>query len=128
MDWITALQDRFASGASHAFLLYLNISDDFVSKDGDFDQLRFFLAKSAPFDNYHFVAFFNRGTGTAFPTPDMEAKFVKFLDTIDPGNPAAGVPSLGKRFTARKADLAFMLTEIFTPLLEMPKVKYQRKI
>jgi len=124
MDWITALQDRFASGASHAFLLYLNISDDFVSKDGDFDQLRFFLAKSAPFDNYHFVAFFNRGTGTAFPTPDMEAKFVKFLDTIDPGNPAAGVPSLGKRFTARKADLAFMLTEIFTPLLEMPRVKY----
>lgn len=117
MEWLQKLREKFEAGASHAFVLYLNIADDFLGKDGRTNQLRYLLAESEPFNGFHFVAFFNRGTGVVFPSEEMESRFTIFLNKWDLTRDAFG-RTAAEQFEANRADIGYV-RKLFSKLLQL---------
>lgn len=79
--WMHELQEKYAAGVCHEFLLYLNIND-VVLKGGELKQLKTFLVESAPFDSAKIVAFYNRGTGLRFASDEMDELFFKVIQSL----------------------------------------------
>src|SRR3989344_825966 len=117
--WLKDLENKFAAKAAHTFLLNLNIADLVLTQDGQLEALGEHLVSEKPVANATFIAFFNRGTGIQFPTPEAEKKFLKFLalhfPILDPGT---GQNITEQYFMRHRTEVVYML-QVFSDFLEL---------
>lgn len=130
MNWLEDLKNKCAARAAHAFLLHLNVADAILrehpperpgssGRAGRLEELSEYLVAQKPLADATFIAFFNRGTGIQFPTPEMEKKFLKFLELHFPMiDPASSQNIAVSYFKKHRANVAYML-QLFSDFLEL---------
>lgn len=83
--WEKSIQNKWLAGASHTFLLYLNVNDDIRNNNEEkFESLTGHIISETVLKDAAFIALFNRGEGIFFATEEMEEKFLYFLQTLYP--------------------------------------------
>src|SRR5437867_9962282 len=83
--WTLELARRWNSGAYSLFVLHGNVFDVFPAPDKDgaaYAPLKTFLAKRI-FPERGYLLFYDIGEGLTFGTPDMQARFFKWLEVYD---------------------------------------------
>jgi SpoVK/Ycf46/Vps4 family AAA+-type ATPase len=115
--WEKAIDHKWRSKSAHAFLLYLNVADDFLNNKGEFEKLPDYLISSTAVGKAHFVATFNRGTGIRF-TNGQEENFIKFLTILKPAKDASGTNTAEREFRNNRNKLDYALT-LFAEMLEV---------
>ncbi|MDO8516350.1 MAG: ATP-binding protein [bacterium] len=115
--WEKAIEHKWRSKSAHAFLLYLNVADDFLTRSGTFEKLPEYLVSSTVVGKAHFTASFNRGNGIRFAN-GQEENFLKFLALLKPhSEPNIGNVAVREFFLyRRKFDYALGL---FAEMLEI---------
>ncbi len=117
--WEKAIAHKWRSKTSHAFLLYLNVEDDFLNDVGEFEKLPDYLVSGTAIGKAHFVATFNRGTGIRFAR-GQEFEFLAFLEALKPElNPLTGKNAAVEEFFAFRNSIPYAL-ELFGEMLAMP--------
>ncbi len=84
--WLKEINYKFYSGASHTFLLHLNVADNFLAptKEEKLETLSARLVSHSPLSQAKFVAFYNLGEGIKFVDDEMESEFLLFLEILFP--------------------------------------------
>ena len=83
--WEKAVANKWASSATHAFLLHLNISDQvWNEKENCFESLTEHLSSSTILADACFVAIYNRADGIYFRSEEEEKRFLEFYKLLHP--------------------------------------------
>ncbi len=122
--WLKEIDSKFRSGASHTFLLHLNVADAFLVTDDAGHRLEYLidrLTSSSPLSEARFMAFFNLGEGIKFRNNQMEDDFLQFLEMLMPEKlpPALGEGNVAVyEFKKYRGDLGYAL-KLFSKILKI---------
>lgn len=109
--WEKAVNNKWASGATHTFLLHLNVSDLFWDEeDKQFESLTEHLISSTILRDACFTAIYNRADGICFPSPVEEDLFIKFLTKLHSQVDSQGKNIAEMKFRVDRYKLSYALT------------------
>ncbi|KKT82485.1 MAG: hypothetical protein A2925_03300 [Candidatus Yanofskybacteria bacterium RIFCSPLOWO2_01_FULL_44_22] len=122
--WLKEIDNKFKSGASHTFLLHLNVSDAFLVSRGSntrLESINDLILNNSPLSEAEFVAFYNIGEGIRFASEKSEEKFLKFLAIVKSKKlpPALGGGNEAvEEFHAKRHSLGYAL-KLFSHMLRI---------
>jgi transitional endoplasmic reticulum ATPase len=128
-----ALRYKWQAGASHAFVLYLNVWDEILnptlSEKGTIEQMSDHLLSSSVVGDALFAAFFDRGRGIRFPTKKTEERFLEFLAKLHPETNVAGKNAAVELFHVHRQDPSLRIVyalQLFNEMLAMSRAEYRK--
>lgn len=79
LNWAKELVEKFAAGASHTFILHLNVSDYVRNTDGKYVGLKRYLT-DVLLNGWQIVVFYDRASGIHFLNDDMKTDFFRIVN------------------------------------------------